>query len=76
MLPGLMQFTRTPSVTPRSASALVRFMSAALTEPPTVKSALATRPPTPAMLTTAPLVLFRCGQAARVRRTAPKSFSA
>ena len=32
--PGLMALTRTPSLMPRSASALVRYSSAALTEPP------------------------------------------
>jgi hypothetical protein len=38
--PGLMALTRTPSRTPRSASALVRFRTAALTAPPMVNSAL------------------------------------
>ena len=76
MNPGLMALTRTPSLTPRSASAFVNSRAAALTLPPIVKSALPVRPPTPMMLTIVPLLAIRCFQAARLRRIAPKNFSA
>ena len=69
-----MAFTRTPSCTPRSASAFVRLSTAALTLPPIVKSADAVRPPMPAMLTMQPRLCRRCGQAARHRRIAAKNF--
>ena len=76
MNPGLIALTRTPSFTPRSASALVSSRHAALTLPPMVNSALPVRPPTPMMLTMVPLLAIRCFQAARLRRMAPKNFSA
>ena len=46
------------------------------TLPPMAKSALACLPPTPAIITTLPPCARKCGQAARVNRTAPCSFSA
>ena len=74
--PGLTAFTCTPSRTPISASALVNDRHAPFTEPPMVKSGPGVRPPVPMMFSTAPRRCFRCGQAARTRRTAPKNFSA
>ncbi len=62
--PGLIAFTRTPSLTPISAIALVKFSNATLTEPPMVNSAEPAREPMPTMLTMQPSLLAQmrpCG---------------
>jgi hypothetical protein len=65
----LIALTRTPSRSPIWAVAFVKLNSAALTDPPMVKSGAAVRPPAPMILTIAPPDFLRCGQAARVMRT-------
>ena len=50
-----MVLTCTPSVLPRSASALAKAAQAALTELPMVKAAIGMRPLVPPMVTTEPL---------------------
>src|ERR1700723_3395044 len=76
MLPGFTAFTCTPSRIPMSARALVSERTAAFTEPPIVNNGPGIRPPTPEIFNTEPACAFNCGQAARVKRMAPKNFSA
>src|SRR6516164_3728343 len=73
---GWMQFTRTPSVLPRSARHLLKAATAALTELPMVNSAVGLRPPVPPIEMSAPPRSANNGQAARASRTWAKNFNA
>ena len=60
---------------PRSANTLVKASRAALSGPVMANASRGVRAPMPPMLTTAPRAAARCGQAARIIRSAPKTFT-